>query len=53
LAFTAAVFLKAPSVGYGETDGPQSLDKTLATIGEGSVSVNGKETSPDGVNRLW
>ncbi|QPG07196.1 hemagglutinin repeat-containing protein [Salinimonas marina] len=34
-----------------QNENSQSLDKTLATIGEGSVSVNGEDTSPDGVNR--
>ena len=34
-----------------QNESSQSLDKTLATIGEGSVSVNGEETTPDGVNR--
>jgi len=34
-----------------QNESSQSLDKTLATIGEGSVSVNGEETSPEGVNR--
>ncbi|RUO79860.1 hypothetical protein CWI84_09545 [Idiomarina tyrosinivorans] len=34
-----------------QNESSQSLDKSLATIGEGSVSVNGEETSSEGVNR--
>ncbi len=34
-----------------QNESSQSLDKTLATIGEGSVSVNGEDASPEGANR--